>query len=192
LDHSQNASFARTFLGPTWLENFADILESSFMQPRSTLFEPVILVADDQEDDVILTRQALVRANVLNPLQVARDGEEAIQYLLGTGKFENRAEYPLPDLMLLDLNMPRMNGFEVLRWVRSHPTLRGLRIVVVSTSADSHDIDRAHELGANAFLVKVGDFKKYCAMLQAAVFFWLEITEAPLVRRPGQRLTEAQ
>lgn len=177
--------FARTFLGLDRLENFAALLESSLMQPRSTLFEPVILVADDQEDDIILTRQALVRANVLNPLQVARDGQEAIEYLLGTGKFENRSEYPLPDLMFLDLNMPRMNGFEVLRWVRSHPTLRGLRIVVVSTSADSRDIDRAHELGANAFLVKVGDFRKYCTMLQAAVFFWLEITVAPLVRRPG-------
>jgi len=168
------------------------------MQPRSSLLEPVILIADDQEDDVILTKQALVRANVLNPLQVARDGQEAMEYLLGTGKFENRAEYPLPDLMLLDLNMPRMNGFELLRWVRSHPTLRALRIVVVSTSADSRDIDRAHELGANAFLVKVGDFRKYCTMLQAAVFFWLEITSAPVVRRPGndwqsgERVAEAQ
>ena len=94
--------------------------------------------------------------------------------------------------------MPRTNGFEVLRWVGSHPTLRALRIVVVSTSAEPRDIDRAHEFGANAFLVKVGDFKKYCSMLQSAVFFWLEITSAPVVRRPsndwqsGERVAEAQ
>ncbi len=155
------------------------------MQPNSSLFEPVILVADDREDDIVLTRQALVRANVLNPLQVARDGEEAIQYLEGVGRFGNRAEYPLPDLMLLDLNMSRMSGFEVLRWVRAHQTLKALRIVVLSTSSDPADIDKAHELGANAFLVKVSDFKTYCRMLEAAVFFWFELCRAPSVRRPG-------
>ena len=157
-----------------------------------------ILIADDSVDDRNLIKRAFQEAGVTNQLDFVRDGQEAIEYLKGTGKFENRAEYPLPDLMLLDLNMPRTNGFEVLRWVRSHPTLRALRIVVVSTSAEPRDIDRAHEFGANAFLVKVGDFKKYCSMLQSAVFFWLEITSAPVVRRPsndwqsGERVAEAQ
>ena|SRR2546423_8919463 len=161
------------------------------MQPNSNLFDPVILIADDREDDVLLTRQALLRANVLNPLQVARDGEEAIHYLEGSGRFENRAEYPLPDLLLLDLNMPKVNGFEVLRWVRAHPSLKTLRIVVLSTSSEPSDIDKAHELGANAYIVKALDFKRYCAMIEATVFFWLELTQAPSVRRPGNGCQQA-
>ena len=158
------------------------------MQPTNMVFEPVILAADDREDDIELTRQALVRANVLNPLQVARDGEEAIQYLEGTGRFSNRAEYPLPDLMLLDLKMPKLNGFEVLQWVRSHPTLKGLRIVVLTTSEEDSDIDRSYQLGANAFLVKPCDFKRYCMLIEATLFFWLQLVRSPSICRRASGL----
>jgi len=159
------------------------VFESFGVQPTNMIFEPVILAADDREDDIELTKHALLKANVLNPLQVARDGEEAIQYLEGVGKFSNRAEYPLPDLMLLDLSMPKLTGFDVLHWVRSHPSLKALRIVVLTTSAETTDVDRAYALGANAFLVKPIDFKRYCMMIEATVFFWLELGRSPSISR---------
>ena len=86
----------------------------------------VILLAEDREDDILLIQQAFARAHIPNPLYVVRDGEELILYLKGDGKFSNRAEYPLPGLLLLDLKMPRVNGFEVLKWIREQPTLAAL------------------------------------------------------------------
>ena len=149
-------------------------------QPSS---ESVILLADDREDDVLLTRHAFDRARVVNPVFVTHDGEETVAYLQGKGKFFNRDEYPLPDLLLLDLHMPKLDGFEVLNWVRNHPTLHSLRIVVLTTSDQAIDIDRAYELGANSFVVKVLDFKKYCAIMERMMAFWLQASSAPSVWR---------
>src|SRR5690242_9739823 len=101
----------------------------------------VILLAEDSETDVLLTRRAFAKANLLNPLHVVSDGEEAIAYLAGEGRYANRAEYPLPELLLLDLKMPKKNGLEVLQWVRDQPGLRGLRIVVLTTSDLAQDVN---------------------------------------------------
>ena len=155
------------------------------MKPKVQSGDGVILVVDDREDDVLLTKQALVRANVSNPVHVACDGEEAIQYLEGTGKFGNRDEYPLPDLVLLDLNMPKVDGFEVLQWIRSHPVLRNLRTIVLTTSERLNDINRAYELGANSFVVKAPDFKNYCRMMETTMAFWLKLSRAPSLQRPA-------
>src|SRR6185436_1684427 len=89
--------------------------------------EAVILLAEDREDDVLLVRKAFERGAINNPLQVARDGEEAMAYLSGEGNYSNRAEYPLPDLLLLDLKMPRVDGFDVIRWIRRQPQFSSLR-----------------------------------------------------------------
>src|SRR5258705_8683596 len=113
--------------------------------------QAVILLAEDREDDIALIRKAFARAYVLNPLQVVRDGEEAIAYLSGEGKYSNRAEYPLPDLLLLDLKMPRIDGFEVLKWIREQPGLSALRVVVLTSSEDIRDVNVAYRLGANSF-----------------------------------------
>jgi CheY-like chemotaxis protein len=145
--------------------------------------QAVILLADDQENDVLLTKQALQQAQVFNPIYVVRDGVEAVQYLEGTGKFNNRCEYPLPDLLLLDVKMPRMDGFGVLRWLRSHSTLRTLRTVVQSSSELPQDVDKAHELGANAYIVKSGDFHSYCAAMRITMSFWLQIARYPSLHR---------
>src|ERR1700674_4968478 len=96
--------------------------------------QALILLVEDREDDVLLVRRAFAKANVLNPMQVVRDGREAIAYLKGEGKYSNRAEYPLPELLLLDLKMPGTDGFDVLKWMRQQPGLKALRVVVLTSS----------------------------------------------------------
>ena len=124
-----------------------------------TASSPIILLAEDLEDDVIIVRKALVQAFVDNPLRVVRDGEEAISYLGGVGKFGDRSEFPLPGLLLLDIKMPRVDGFEVLQWVRSQPQFRKLPVIILTSSEELHDMKRAYQLGANSFLLKPLNFK---------------------------------
>src|SRR5256885_7828807 len=121
----------------------------------------VILLVEDREEDEFLTRRALEQAKVRNPMYVVNSGQEAICYLEGRGKFGNRVEFPVPDLMLLDINMPNGDGFAVLRWVRSHPGLKALRVVMLTTSDESEDVDQAYLLGANSYIVKPMSFELY-------------------------------
>src|SRR5439155_17333120 len=145
----------------------------------------VILLADDSDDEVMLSRRAFRDAKLLNPLQVVRDGDEAIAYLKGEGRYANRAEYPLPALLLLDLKMPRKNGFEVLEWIREQPSLSGLRVIVLTSSQELRDVTRAYRLGANSFLVKPADFEQFVTVIQALQGYWLWMSEAPEISRPA-------
>src|ERR1044072_2358182 len=129
--------------------------------------QAVILLAEDSENDILLTRRAFAKAHLVNPLHVVRDGVEAIAYLKGVEPYANRAEYPLPDLLLLDLKMPRKDGFEVMRWIRDQPGLRGLRIVVLTSSDRIRDVNLAYQLGANSFLVKPVNFERFVEVSQA-------------------------
>jgi len=112
---------------------------------------PIILVAEDREDDVVLLQMALAKTPFLHTLRVVNDGEQAIDYLEGLGRFTDLVLYPLPALLLLDLKMPRQTGFEVLEWLRATRELKGLRTIILTSSADFKDVDRCYELGANAF-----------------------------------------
>jgi len=144
----------------------------------------VILLAEDNETDVLLTRRAFKKVGLLNPLHVVSDGELAIEYLSGTGKYSNRAEYPLPVLLLLDLKMPRKNGLEVLEWVRQQPTLRALRIVVLTTSQLFKDVNRAYELGANSYIVKPVEMEQFLRVSETLRGYWLWMNETPEISRP--------
>src|SRR6266571_2145651 len=146
----------------------------------------VILLAEDQEDDILLIRRAFNKANLLNPLHVVCDGEETIAYLKGEGRYANRAEYPLPALLLLDLKMPRKNGFEVLEWIRQQPTLSGLRVVVLTGSTEIRDVNRAYQLGANSFLVKPVEFDQFVSVIRAVGGYWLWMDRAPGIARPAR------
>src|SRR5262245_23868845 len=106
----------------------------------------VFLLVDDTDDDVQLVRRAFIKAKVLNPLQTVKNGEEAIAYLSGTGKYANRVEFPLPSLVLLDLKLPGLDGFDVLRWVRQQEGLKALRVVVLTASDDMRDVNTAYQL----------------------------------------------
>ena len=145
---------------------------------------PVILLAEDSEDHVFIFRRAVRQAGLATPLHVVSDGEEAIKYMEGAGKYRNRSEYPLPDLLLLDLKMPRKNGFEVLKWIRAQPSLATLRVVVLTTSDRIQDVNEAYRLGANSFLVKPLEFAEFQNMLIALHQYWMALSKTPEISRP--------
>ena|SRR5947208_2340555 len=148
----------------------------------------VILLAEDDEEHIALVLRAFKRASLLNPVHIVRHGEEAIAYLKGEDKYANRAEYPLPALLLLDLRMPRKNGFEVLKWIRQDPGVCNLRVVVLSTSEDMQDVNRAYTLGANSFLVKPAEFEQFVSVLHALQGYWLWMNEPPEVFRSAPQI----
>lgn len=145
--------------------------------------DAVILLAEDLADHVLLVRRALANAGIKNPLLVVGDGEEALEYLYGEGKYSNRHEYPLPDLLLLDLKMPKVDGFEVLRVVRGDRRFAALRIIVLTSSEDIYDVNKAYELGANSFLVKPLEFENFTSMMRTLSAFWLQQSKAPKIER---------
>ncbi len=140
---------------------------------------PTILLAEDDPDDVLLTQIALRKARLANPLQVVRDGEEAIAYLTGDGLFADRSQYPLPMLLLLDLKMPKVTGFEVLDWLRKQPRLGRMPVAVMSSTEHDPHIARAYELGADSYLIKPPDAEALLGLVQRLQAFWLIVNEGP-------------
>jgi CheY-like chemotaxis protein len=140
---------------------------------------PTVLAAEDEESDVFLLHMAFKRAGVPNSLTVVRDGEEAIAYLNGDPPYNDRSRHPLPGLLLLDLNMPRLNGFDVLSWLASHPELKNLPAVVLSSSAQDSDIQKARKLGAVDYRVKPTGLNNLITLLQEIVPRWLESAGLP-------------
>ncbi len=137
-----------------------------------------ILLVDDSETDLILLRDAFRQARCEHPLRDLRDGEEAIAYLKGEGPYSDRAEYPLPVTMLLDLNMPKMNGFDVLAWVRAQPALKRLPITILTASMRDEDVEIAYSLGATGFLVKPSKLQTLAAMMRC-LCEWVQINHFP-------------
>ena len=118
------------------------------------VFQHTILIAEDENDEAFLFQRALKKASISNPVQRVKNGDEAIQYLSGTGPYGDRNLFPLPIILLLDLNMPKKSGFEVLEWIRQQPHLKTLAVDIFSGSSRSEDIDKALRLGANLYLKK--------------------------------------
>jgi CheY-like chemotaxis protein len=146
--------------------------------PKAPMNCETILLAEDNEDHILLIRRSFVQARLLNPVQVVRDGVETIAYLKGDGKYADRREYPLPALLLLDLKMPNKDGFEVMEWIREQPALRNMRIVVLTTSDRIFDVKRAYELGASSFLTKPLDLRDFIQLGPAIKGFWVWTTDA--------------
>lgn len=146
--------------------------------------QALFLLIEDNENDVLLIRRAFHQAKMLNPLIVLRRAEDAVEYFLGEGKYSNRAEFPLPDLVLLDLKMPGMDGFEFLKWLRSQPGFGSVRVTVLTSSGLDRDITEARRLGANSYLVKPVDFEKFVEISRALSGYWLWLDHPPDVQRP--------
>lgn len=144
-----------------------------------------ILLVEDDENDVFLIQRAFRRLDLPHTLQVVEDGEAAIAYLDGQAPYNDPERYPLPTLILLDLKLPRRSGLEVLAWIRQQQELRRLLVVVLTSSRETPDINRAYDLGANSYLVKPIDFKAFLAMVGTLEAYWLMLNEKPLVRSGG-------
>ena len=152
--------------------------------------QPIILIAEDREDDILVITKAFEKTGSRIPLQFVRDGEEVVNYLAGTGKYSNRLEYPVPALLLLDLKMPRLDGFEVLRWIRQQPTLAQLRVVVLTSSNELRDVNKAYSLGAHSFLVKPTDFELTVGLASVLEHYWVGLNKPPSVSRPAKTPSE--
>ena len=139
----------------------------------------IVLLAEDSADDVFLMRRAFEKARIVNRLCIVRDGVEAMDYLFGNGAYANRSQYPLPCILLLDIKMPKMSGFEVLRQIRENPATRRLPVVFLTSSNQRSDIDQAYDLGVNSYLVKPPDADALHAMLQNLQGYWLYLSELP-------------
>jgi CheY-like chemotaxis protein len=133
-----------------------------------------ILVAEDDPTDAYFFQRAFTRAGLPVTLNFVRDGQEAIDYLQGEGQFADRTWHPLPQLLLLDLNMPRLNGFDVLKWVREQPGMSDLLVVIFSSSEEPRDMNRAYGLGANSYLVKPHSMAELTALVGQFKKYWLE------------------
>jgi CheY-like chemotaxis protein len=136
-----------------------------------------LLLVEDSEHDVFLMRRALNQAEIRNPLYVVSDGEEAIDYLAGNGKYKERELYPFPALVFLDLKLPLKSGHEVLAWIREQAELAELVVVILTSSDEPSDIAKAYKLGANSYLVKPPSLVQLRDLAKSFKWYWLEFNQ---------------
>ncbi|WP_026736528.1 response regulator [Fischerella sp. PCC 9605] len=148
------------------------------MKGRQTTI--TILMADDDEDDCMLAREALAESRLANDLHIVRNGEELMDYLYQRGRYADPKSSPRPGLILLDLNMPKKDGREALKEIKNDPELRQIPVVVLTTSKAEEDIYRTYDLGANSFIIKPMTFAALVEVMRTIGKYWFEIVELPL------------
>ncbi|HFD39780.1 MAG TPA: response regulator [Anaerolineae bacterium] len=141
--------------------------------------DKIILLVEDNPDDELLTLRALERSNVLNRIVVARDGVEALDYLFGRGAYASRDITTLPQLILLDLKLPKLDGLEVLQQIRADPRTRLLPVVILTSSDEERDIVASYQLGANSYIRKPVDFGQFTQAVQQLGLYWLVLNQNP-------------
>jgi CheY-like chemotaxis protein len=142
--------------------------------------EKNILLVEDNEDDAYLMTRALRTADIDSAVHVVTDGEQAVHYLKGSGKFADRTEFPLPGLILLDLKLPRVSGFEVLEWIQKEVSLPQLVVVVLSSSGETRDVNMAYRFGARSYLVKPPTAASFVDLARGLKLYWLQLNQSPL------------
>ena len=138
-----------------------------------------ILLVEDNPDDLELTIHALRAADVANKIEVARDGEEALDYFFGRGRFAGRAEGARPSLVLLDLKLPKVDGLEVLREIRNNPDMRTIPVVILTSSREEKDLVKSYQLGVNSYIQKPVDFEQFRDTVKQLGLYWLVINQPP-------------
>ncbi|WP_462146081.1 response regulator [Pseudoalteromonas gelatinilytica] len=138
-----------------------------------------ILMADDDEDDRLLTQDALAESRVLNELFFVEDGVELLEYLERKGKFSEKESSPRPGLILLDLNMPRMDGREALQAIKANPSLKGIPVVILTTSKQEEDMVKGYDLGAASYITKPVTFEGLVELMKTLGKYWVEFVELP-------------
>lgn len=147
--------------------------------PYSKTRSITILMADDDEDDRLLTQDAMKESRVLNQLYFVEDGVELLQYLRREGQYADETLYPKPGLILLDLNMPRMDGREALQHIKSDPELKGIPVVILTTSKQEEDMVRGYGQGAASYITKPVNFEGLVELMKAIGKYWVEFVELP-------------
>lgn len=144
-----------------------------------------LLLVEDDPDDVVFIRRGFEKAGIGDHVRLARDGEEAIAYLKGEGRYKDRALYPFPALMVFDLKLPKKSGLEILAWLRSEPRLKDLPVIIFTSSKEPTDIARAQELGVAAYHLKPVEFKELIELVRSIGLFWITLMKRP--EAPGTR-----
>jgi CheY-like chemotaxis protein len=139
----------------------------------------VILMADDDADDRLLTQDAMTDARVINDLHFVTNGEELMDYLYRRGRYADMATSPRPGLILLDLNMPKKDGREALQEIKADPNLRRIPVVILTTSEAEEDVYRSYDLGANSFITKPVTFESLVELMRVMGRYWIELVELP-------------
>jgi two-component system response regulator len=139
----------------------------------------LILLVEDNPDDEELTLRAIKQCNCYHELVVTRDGEEVLDYLFGTGKYAGRSLTHLPNLILLDLKLPKIGGLEVLERLRADPRTSRIPVVVLTSSNEAIDIQSSYTLGANSYIRKPVEFKHFSAAMQQVTQYWMQLNETP-------------
>jgi two-component system response regulator len=143
------------------------------------LDEKTILLVEDNPNDVTLTMRALKKANIINEVVVTSDGEQALDYLFGTGTYQGRDLRQSPVVVLLDLKLPRIDGFEVLRRLRSDPRTSMTPVVILTTSGEERDLVNGYRLGANSYIRKPVDFNQFADAIRQLGLYWLVLNQPP-------------
>lgn len=138
-----------------------------------------LLLVEDNPDDELLTVRALKRNNILNEIVVARDGVEALDYLFGTGAYEGRDMSVMPQIILLDLKLPKVDGLEVLKRLRANERTHLIPVIILTSSKEETDLVRGYSLGANSYIRKPVDFEQFVQAVQQLKLYWLVLNEAP-------------
>lgn len=138
-----------------------------------------VLLVEDNNDDVFFVRKAFEKAGFANCLDVATDGQEAINYLSGKGKYADRAIYPLPSVVILDLKLPGVWGMDVLKWIRATPRLQALPVVIFTGSDDAEDARNAFMCGANSYFQKPSNLETFYSLVPGFCDFWLKWNRLP-------------
>ncbi|MEW6353744.1 MAG: response regulator [Pseudomonadota bacterium] len=154
----------------------SQLREFSPERPRD---DRIIMLVEDNPDDEELTLRALRKNNIANEVVVARDGAEALDYLFATGAYHARSPRALPDVILLDLKLPKLDGLEVLRRLRVHPLTELVPVVILTSSREDHDLVSSYRLGANSYIRKPVDFTQFLESLRLLGLYWLVINEPP-------------
>ena len=141
----------------------------------------IILLVEDNPDDVTLTLRALKKNNILNEVVIARDGVEALDYLFGTGMYEDRDTSVMPVVTLLDLKLPRIDGLEVLKRVRENERTKLIPIVILTSSKEENDLINGYSLGANSYIRKPVDFNQFSEAIRELGLYWIVLNESPPV-----------
>jgi two-component system response regulator len=144
--------------------------------------EKIILLVEDNPDDELLTLMALKNNNILNKVVIARDGAEALDYLFGTGQYTGRDISIMPQVVLLDLKLPKVDGLEVLKQIRSNELTSIQPVVVLTSSKEEIDIIKCYQLGANSYIRKPVDFEQFLEAIKQLGLYWLVINELPTLK----------